>query len=264
MGGRGGGVAGGRGGRQAPSAPATPESHHAAVYEVVFGPRVALRAAPDVSAAVAGLREKGGLVEAVALSVDRNWVRLRGRYPTWCMLRHPEHGPLLEALEPATLRVVFEPFVVVRAAPDATAAALSKKNAGDDVQAVGIRDGWVRLASGQTPPRDDADAWMMVHHPQHGELLARLSGVVPELPSDDTCDAKVTDEERAAAKRAEERQLEGMRREVMRLKGQIHAKESRHKDTGLDKAQHEKLLRGIMAGSGTVSSNGFALGGEGL
>ncbi len=66
-------------------------------YQVVHT-RVAVRATPTTDGFVEGARSQGDVLEAIGLSDDREWIKLGER--AFVMLRHPEHGTLLERLDP--------------------------------------------------------------------------------------------------------------------------------------------------------------------
>lgn len=61
-------------------------------YKVVRGGRIALRAAPNLQAAIIGVLHPGDVV--CGIEAVRNWLRVAEN--TWVMIRHPQHGQLLQ------------------------------------------------------------------------------------------------------------------------------------------------------------------------
>ena len=66
-------------------------------YRVVHK-RVAVRTTPDPNGFVDGTKSLDDLVEGVALSEDKNWVRIGEK--RWLMIEHPSLGTLLERQDP--------------------------------------------------------------------------------------------------------------------------------------------------------------------
>ncbi|CAE7323383.1 unnamed protein product [Symbiodinium pilosum] len=68
------------------------------------------------------------------------------------------------SLNPRWIRVVFQPRVAVRKSPSLTAPTVTFLDAGEVVEIVEVKSGWVRLAEEEKDDRDvseDCDAWVL-------------------------------------------------------------------------------------------------------
>ena len=72
-------------------------------YKVVFAPRVAVRAQPQGDAKPIGAKPAGTVIKGTAVESDSNWVKLvddQSHSGGFVMIRHPQHGTLLEPQAP--------------------------------------------------------------------------------------------------------------------------------------------------------------------
>ena len=79
-----------------PGPPTPPAPLPDTVFRVIFKPRVAIRSQPSATAAPAGAKSTGSIVHG---AVEDGWLRLDpepGHPFGYIMLKHPEHGVLLE------------------------------------------------------------------------------------------------------------------------------------------------------------------------
>jgi len=206
----------------------------------------------------------GTCVEAVRLLNDE-WIQVRGG--GWMLLKHPEHGMLLERLAPCTIKVMFSPSVALRSRPGLNEPPLCRIDAETYVEGIGQKAGWVRVG-GDALPSGAEEGWLKMNHPTHGQLLARMRGSLPMLGDGAGAEMPVEEEERE--QRETRQATEQMQRELARLKGEIHRKQLEEERQKKAQGQYmkgsslEMLHRGMMAGEGTVGAHGFAIGGDAL
>ena len=68
-----------------------------------------------------------------------------------------------------TYRNVFKgKFINVRSAPSVGGATVGQLAEGDECQVTATRGDWVRVV----PPSGVTEAWVLCHHPVHGELFS--------------------------------------------------------------------------------------------
>ena len=155
----------------------------------------------------------------------------------------------------AIFEAVFAPYLVVRCAPDASAAPVGRLKVGSRVGVIGHRGGlWLKLAPREGEGRGEA-RWAMARHDKHGALLKYIAGCCPRLypggkrPTLEGLGLEGTAFEPPLALSAMEEAASALRREVLEL----------------ERLESKRAQSSYVSTCGSKRSDtGFYLSGEGI